>query len=249
MPMNNTIQMTKRIFSSGLAVALLLIAARHLSAEVKPKTVPFPVAASLGIPGATLNPGDYTIEVVNQLSDRIVLRVRDKSGAALSTFLGVRERQSSSRASGPVTWSNAVDGQKYLRGWNFQGAPSSVEFVYPKDDAVKIATANPSKIPAVDPGSEGKPTDNTLSQSDMELLNLWLLHLDQVSGGQGSIKAERYESASSPQQKPVVASLPHTASSMPLVWLAGLGALLAGVFLRILRIRAVRSRDAAPCTR
>jgi hypothetical protein len=143
----------------------------------------------LTIPGATLNPGDYTIEVVNQLSDRIVLRVRDKSGAALSTFLGV-ERQSPSRARGPVAWSNAVDGQKYLRGWNFQGAPSAVEFVYPKDDAVKIATANPSKVPAVDPGSEGKPTDNTLSQSDLELLNLWLLHLDQVSGGgQGSIKA------------------------------------------------------------
>lgn len=246
MPMNKTIQMTKRIFSGGLAVALLLIAARPLSAEVKPKTVPFPVAAPLAIPGATLNPGDYTIEVVNQLSDRIVLRVRDKSGSALTTFLGVRERQSSSRASGPVAWSNAVDGQKYLRAWNFQGAPSSVEFVYPKDDAVKIATANPSKVPAVDPGSEGKPTDSTLSQSDMELLNLWLLHLDQVGGGQGSIKAEKFESGSSPQQKPVVASLPHTASLMPVVWLVGLGALLAAALLRIFR---VRSGNAAPYAR
>jgi hypothetical protein len=203
----------------------------------------------LAIPGATLNPGNYTIEEVDHLSDRIVLRVRDKSGAEISTFLGVRDKQSPSRASGPIAWFNAVDGKKYLRGWNFPGAPSSVEFVYPKDDAVKIATVNPSKVPAVDPASEGKPTDRTLSKSDMELLNLWLLHLDQVSGGQGSIKAEKYETASSPQPKAVVASLPHTASLMPVVWLVGLGALLAAAFLRIFRIRAVRSRDAAPCAR
>lgn len=245
MPMNEKIQTMKRILSGGMATALLLIAALPLSAEVKPQTVPFPVATALAIPGATLDPGNYTIEVVDHLSDRIVLRVRDKSGADISTFLGVRDKQSPSRGNGPVAWSNAVDGKKYLRGWNFPGAPSSVEFVYPKDDAVKIATANPSKVPAVDPASEGKPTDRTLSKSDMELLNLWLLHLEQVSGGQGSIKAEKYETASSPQPKAVVASLPHTASLMPVVWLTGLGALLAAAFLRM---RAVRSDDAAPYT-
>ncbi len=79
-----------------------------------------------------------------------------------------------------------------LRAGTFPAVASVVEFVYPKADAVAIATSNPAKVPAVDPASEGKVTDNTLSQGDMQLLTLWLLSL---RTGRARERRRRYQSS------------------------------------------------------
>jgi hypothetical protein len=56
-----------------------------------------------------------------------------------------------------VLWNNAAGGKQYLRGWYFAGAPSVLEFVYPKAEAVAIAKSNQATVPAIDPASEGRP--------------------------------------------------------------------------------------------
>jgi len=91
-------------------------------------------------------------------------------------------------------------------------------------------------VPAVDPASEGKVADSTLSQDDMQLLTLWLLSLEQVgpsdaANAKPGIKAERYTQVAS-VQKPVIKALPHTASRVPLVWLVGFCSLIAAIMLR-----------------
>jgi hypothetical protein len=199
----------------------------------------FTISNPSHIPGATLTPGSYTIHVVTRLSDRVILKVDSVKGDVHSTFLGIPNRELQKPAStGAVKWGNPADGSQYLKGWYFPGSSSVVEFVYPKAEAVAIASSNPAKVPAVDPASEGKVSDNTLSQDDMQLLTLWLLSLEQVgpSGGVGtakpSIKAERYMQVAS-VQKPVIKALPHTASSMPLVWLLGFCSLIAALVLRL----------------
>ena len=145
-----------------------------------------------------------------------------------------------------MKWANSPDGTPYIKGWYFNGTPSVIEFVYPKDDAVAIAKSNPAKVPAVDPASEGKVSDNTLSQDDMQLLTLWVLSLEQVGPGNApSIKAARYEMASV-SQKPAIKALPHTASWLPWVWLSGICSLIAAMALRIIasqnRTSSVRER-------
>src|SRR5271156_4656945 len=195
----------------------------------------FTISQPSHIPGATLEPGSYTIHVVNRLSDRVILKVDSTKGDLHSTFLGIPNSELQKPASsGPVKWANPADGSQYLKGWYFPGSASVVEFVYPKAEAVAIAMSNPSKVPAVDPASEGKVTDNTLSQGDMQLLTLWLLSLQQVGpGGAPSIKAARYEMASA-SQKPAIKALPHTASWLPWVWLTGLCSLIAAGTLRFI---------------
>ncbi len=198
----------------------------------------FTIASPSHIPGATLEPGSYTIHVVNRLSDRVILKVDSVKGDLHSTFLGIPNSEIQKPASsGPVKWANPADGSQYLKGWYFPGSPSVVEFVYPKAEAVAIAMSNPAKVPAVDPASEGKVSDNTLSQDDMQLLTLWLLSLEQVGPSTSSeaakpgIKAERYTQVAS-VQKPVIKALPHTASMVPFMWLVGFCSLIAAFMLR-----------------
>jgi hypothetical protein len=203
-----------------------------------PATPPadFTLAAPTHIPGAMLQPGTYSIRVVNRLSDRVILKVDAVNGSLHSTFLGIPNGKIERPAnSGAVKWANTSDGTPYIKGWYFSGGSSVVEFVYPKADAVAIATSNPAKVPAVDPASEGKVADNTLSQDDMQLLTLWLLSLEQVGPGDATgIKAARYEQTASVSQKPVIKALPHTASLLPWVWLTGICSLMAAGMLRVM---------------
>jgi hypothetical protein len=194
----------------------------------------FTLSSSSHIPGATLQPGTYSIHVVNRLSDRVILKVDAANGTLHSTFIGIpNDKLEKPAASGPVKWTNSPDGTPYIKGWYFPGNSTVVEFVYPKAEAVAIATSNPAKVPAVDPASEGKVSDNTLSQDDMQLLTLWLLSLEQVGPGNApSIKAARYEMASV-SQKPAIKALPHTASWLPWVWLTALCSFIAAGMLRI----------------
>jgi hypothetical protein len=196
----------------------------------------FTISSPTHIPGATLQPGDYSIQIVNRLSDRVILKIDSADGSLHSMFLGIPNGMIEKPASsGPVKWANSAEGASYLQGWYFPASSSVVEFVYPKAEAVAIVKANPAKVPAVDPASEGKVADNTLSQEDMQLLTLWLLSLEQVGPGDAvSIKAARYQQTASVSQKPVIKALPHTASWLPWVWLAGLCSLIAAGMLRVI---------------
>ncbi|MBB5338913.1 hypothetical protein [Tunturiibacter gelidoferens] len=227
-----------RLKSLMLCASLCSFSAVLWAAGPATSTADFTISNPSHIPGATLEPGSYTIHIVNRLSDRVILKVDSVKGDVHSTFLGIPNSEiQKPAASGPVKWANPADGSLYLKGWYFAGSSSVVEFVYPKAEAVAIATSNPAKVPAVDPASEGKVTDNTLSQDDMQLLTLWLLSLEQVSGtgdaAKPGIKAERYTQVAS-VQKPVIKALPHTASPVPLVWLLSYCSLIAAALLRLI---------------
>ena len=81
---------------------------------------------------------------------------------------------------------------------------SMVEFVYPKADAVAIAKSNQSKVPAIDPASEGKVADKNLSQDDMEVVTLWLLSSTTVGPNDSApaIKAEKYQQVATNEPPP-----------------------------------------------
>ena len=238
----------------------------------------FTVTQQTKVPGETLKPGDYTIRVVDHLSDRLIVRVDSTNGKIHSTFLGLRDASiNAPSAPGVVTWENAAQKTTYLKGFLFPNTTSVVEFVYPKAEAVAIAKSNQSKVPAIDPASEGKVADKGLSRDDMEVVTLWLLSATTVGPNDSvpAIKAEKYQQVAAneppPQpaqqlqqsrqddaassntdaasttaaapisvrapraHKPVVAALPHTASSMPLVWLVGLVSLFGALALRLFR--------------
>jgi hypothetical protein len=209
-------------FSVVLGLAPLSAAAA--STEVSKFTVSKPTE----IPGLTLQPGTYSIHVIDHLSERYIVRVDSPKQRVHSTFLALVDPAAPKPAvPGKELWQNPASGKEYMRGWSFAGEPVTLEFVYPKADAVAIAKTNNAKVPAIDPASEGKsPELKGLSRSDLELITLWLLSATQVGPGDNAagIQAERYPGAAQAAlHKPHIAKLPQTASFLP--WVALIGAL------------------------
>jgi hypothetical protein len=190
------------------------------------------------IPGLTLPPGSYVIEAVGHFSGRYVVRVDGRKVAPYS-FLALPNPEIPKPATpGLVLWNKPADGKQYLRGWYFAGAPSVLEFVYPKAEAVAIAKSNQSTVPAIDPASEGRPVSiKGLSKEDLDVVTLWLLTPTKVGPGDtsGGIQAEKYTKVASVERKPVISRLPQTGSDLPLIGLFGGCFLLAAMGVRVYR--------------
>ena len=203
----------------------------------------FQVDDKMQVPGKVLSKGSYTIRIVDHLSDRMIVQV-DHNGKMLSTFLALPSSGLPKQASqGPIVLSSGVNAKTALRGFTFPDG-TVAEFVYPKAEAVGLAKANDAKIPAIDPESQGLKGNPALSQTDRDMVTLWMLSPTPVGpndSGPG-IKAERYQAQQAsvstpprPKPRPAVAALPHTASNLPLTMFFGL--LCSGAALVLMRRR------------
>jgi len=186
----------------ALVCAASLLAGSAVMYAAEPVASQFTISEQSKVPGLTLKPGKYSIRVVDHLSDRLIVRVDSAQGDAHATFLGIQNGSITKPSStGPVVWTKSPKGGTILRGFEFPGGGSVVEFVYPKAEAVSIATVNDSKVPAIDPASEGKVADKGLSKDDLEVVTLWLLSSTTVgpNDAKPGIQAERYQAPPSSQ--------------------------------------------------
>ena len=179
--------------------------------EVNDEEASFTVDNQTQVPGKTLKAGEYTIRIVDHLSDRMIVRI-DRNGKQETTFLAlpVSGLQNPSQQ-GPIKLVGGK-GKNALRGFSFPNG-TLAEFVYPKEEAVFIAKANNTKIPAVDPASEGLPTDSALSSEDMKMVTLWMLSPVAVGpdGSGKGIAAERYQAT----RQTVAVQAPKSAVTAP----------------------------------
>ncbi len=217
-----------------LSVPALVLGTLPLhAADTDHPSATFQVTNASAVPGHTLASGTYSVEVVDHLSDRYILKVKDGDGKNSALFIGIPNKALPPGSRGEVVWTTPAGGTTYLRGWQFPSLPG-LEFAYPKNDAVAIAKANGVQVPAIDPESEGMVSNTTLSANEMHIITLWLLTPTRVGpSSPAGIAAARYSQVASAAHKP--AKLPHTASELP--WLALLGSLaLAGAAgLRVTR--------------
>lgn len=202
------------------------------------------------IPGATLPPGAYSIKIVDHLQDRVLLHIDGNGGTSHALFIAVPAKIAGRGAhSGKILWQSAANGKTAMRGFDF--GQSTLEFVYPKDDAVALAKANGTPVLAVDPASEGKaPQLTRLSNDDMQTVTLWTLTPERVGGSTAdtTISANKYQAkpangstqqvARAENRPPVTKVLPHTGSNLPLILLGGILAALGAGWLRVRRSSA-----------
>jgi hypothetical protein len=229
------------VFLPALLLPQAVLASYHSNKIPGSGTSALRVAEKTQVPDGTLSVGDYTIRIADHLSDRVIVEVSGSDGSA-QKFLGVPTHDiASSSAPGPILMHGA-NSASALRGFAF-AKDNVIEFVYPKNDAVALAKANGVKVLAIDPASDNLATtqDAGLSNDDMKIVTLWMLTPTAV--GPGIEGAKYHPDAPQPIQtaevrKPVVARLPKTASELPLVWLAALSSLAAGVALTLRRLKA-----------
>jgi hypothetical protein len=229
--------MSRTTFAMALASAACLfsVATQAAFADNRP-SAPLRVDSITAIPGHTLPPGQYRIQVVDHLSDRYVLSVDNPDGTH-TLFLAIPEKRQP--AAGEVLWHNQASGATYIRGWQFSGMSSFLQFVYPKNDAVAVAKANNTQVPAIDPESDGMKTTASLSKEEAQMITLWLLTPTPVGpNAPAGIEAHKLQQVASLEKPNLPAKLPRTASDLPLFWLCGGLSLLGAGGLRMARLRA-----------
>lgn len=151
----------------------------------------FTLQQKTAVPGAVLTSGTYTIQVLDHLDDRTVVQITSQRSPSVTTFLAVSHADLGSPAGdGTLVWAKGLHGQAALRGFHFP-AGGTVEFVYPKDDAVALASANKAGVVAVDPASEKRPELAKLSPTDLQLVTLW--SLTPVTVGPGAVASKGIE--------------------------------------------------------
>ena len=200
--------MKAHYFLASLVVSSL--ATTTLAAAADSSSQPLQVTSTLKIPGATLQPGKYTVSVEDHLKDRAIVRV---SGTDSEHYLllAVPSKRLSPIRKGSFSYFQAADNTQALRGWKCSGCATPLEFVYSKADAVALTGTSAKPVLAVDPTYDKLPAN--LSADDMKVVTLWLVSPETITAdnkGQG-VKAAKLADAQ-PTEVAAAQSSPKTSA-------------------------------------
>jgi hypothetical protein len=130
------------ILTSTLVVGLLAaLSARPAHANDFDKLTYFTFSAPVEIPGASLPAGTYTFRLAD-LSSRNVVQVFSRDGKTLySTFFAIRDTRPEPADDPTVTfYETAAGSPQAIKTWFYPGERTGFEFIYPKEQATKIAS-------------------------------------------------------------------------------------------------------------
>jgi hypothetical protein len=231
------------LICAGL-VCLILAPTAHPDAWNKKTKVTF--AEPVEIPGeVVLQPGSYVLKLADSASNRHIVQVMNaEENRVYATILAVPNQRMRPAENTVIDFYETPAGEpKFLRAWFYPGDTLGQEFAYPKQRAMHIARAASTNVPvapddrkeevttAVSPGSEevalstrrgsqDSPTTDKSRAAEEEPRSIALNDLTSQRGESGFRQGG-------------AGRLPDTASSEPLLALAGLLCLGAAVAVRV----------------
>jgi hypothetical protein len=177
----------------------LFVAGPLMHAQSSGETQKVTLNEKVKIPGATLKPGDYTFSIEDRLQDRAIVRITGQDQNEHFLVLSVpNAKLGQSGSDGLIRFTTSKGKDAALKGWACPSCSPSLEFVYPKAEAVKLTDDSAEPVVAVDPTYDKLPAN--LSPDDMKVVTLWLLAPETITAGnQGKgVKAEKWASAAQP---------------------------------------------------
>ena len=123
------------------AVALVATLAPGARADEYTKQTFLTFSGAVQLPGITLPAGTYQFRLADPESGRRVLQVWDKDGSKLlTTLLTIPDQRMTPTDNPVVMFGERPSGQpQAIRAWFYPNESYGQEFVYPKDQAMKIA--------------------------------------------------------------------------------------------------------------
>jgi len=141
---------------AAIACSAMLLAATSTSAQtVADRTTFVTFSAPVSIPGAILPAGTYTFKLADSPANRNIVQVFDKDQMKLyATLLAVAADRTQAEGDPVVTFKEtAADRPPAVRFWYYAGERSGSEFIYPKSQAIAIASASGESVMSVDSDS------------------------------------------------------------------------------------------------
>jgi LPXTG-motif cell wall-anchored protein len=250
--------MLRRVVFLACSVALLAcVLATPSTAQTLDKRTLFTFSGPVSMPGVTLPAGSYLFRLADPHSGRNVVQVLNADGTKpYGMFFAVRAERFDPAPAPEVRFMETATGTPAaIKTWWYPGERSGYEFVYPKEQARRLAqgaslpvlttqtqttmteqtnTADLTRISSAgqetNVSADATPTASTpggtsqqgeIASSSVSIANATI---------PARIDASQVATTSQPAQR-TRASLPQTASMMPVVALVGCLALFAGIGL------------------
>lgn len=142
----------------SLAAVAGTLALTPLRADQWDKKTTITINTPVQIPSTTLQPGTYTLKLLDSSSDRHIVTVWDKDGMHLiTTVLAIPNYRLTPTGKSKFSfWESAVDHPAALRAWFYPGDNFGQEFAYPKAQAQQLSMTTHSQIPTLSAQDEGK---------------------------------------------------------------------------------------------
>jgi hypothetical protein len=181
-------------------------------------------------PSIVLEPGIYTMQLLDSQSDRHIVQVYDKDNHLITTALAIPNyRLQPTGHSAFVFWEVPAGQPPAMRAWFYPGDNFGQEFVYPKNMSTQIAEVAKVAVPTATVATVEEYKTAPISTTD-------------ETGTPATLDTATYtppapEPTPAPEPAPVPVELPHTASAVPLIGLVGLLSMLAFFAVRPARIR------------
>lgn len=226
----------KMMLFAGLAVLALLPGAK--ADEWNQKTI-FSFSGPVEIPGQILPAGTYVFKLANSQGNRHIVQVFNQNeNHVFGTFLAIPDYHLRPSTKPIIKFHERAAGSPdAIRAWFYPGRTYGHEFVYPKTKAVELAKANNMPVPSMptELTDDMKKPDAAIDGPEVVAMNSAPLMAEEPGGEEVEL-AEAFpaaESQASSTHAELPATLPTTATSMPLVGLIGLLSLGTAVTVRL----------------
>jgi hypothetical protein len=202
-------------------------------------------------PNIVLQPGNYTFKLLDSSADRHIVQVFDSNDHIITTILAINNYRLRPTSESTFTFWEVPAGQApALRAWFYPGDNFGQEFAYPKDMSAQIASSAKMTVPTVTAASVEEyktapvvATDETGNTAGLDTAvytppaPVVVAEVAAPAPAPAPAEVAVVEAAPAPLPVEVPQELPHTASSLPLIGLAGLLSILTFFVVRPARVR------------
>ena len=184
------------------------------------------------IPGQILPAGTYTVKLVDLASERHIVQFLDADGThVIATVLAINNWRLHPTGKTVVKFTETPgDNPEALKAWFYPGDNFGQEFVYPKQRAIQLAVAANEPVPALAEETANLKTVPVVAVTpeQKEVPVAEAIETTPPAAETTPLVAEN----TAPATAATTATLPKTASSLPLIALLGLGSLSAAFVLK-----------------
>lgn len=184
------------------------------------------------IPGKVLPAGTYVFKLLDSYSWRHIVQVfnADKT-EVLATILAIPNYRLEPTGETVIYFHERPgDSPEALRAWFYPGDNFGQEFAYPKKRAIQLAQASKEIVPA----ETVEPTESNLKTVPLVAITPEKKEEPVTEAIQVLPLHTPEQVAAAPQQAVKTEKLPQTGSSIPLIGLLGVAALIFGLGLKLL---------------
>src|SRR5271170_5415142 len=133
-----------------IASAIGLVAIPAATADDYDKMTKITVNEPVRLPTMTLQPGNYSLRLLEATGNRHVVQVRDENGKGIGLILALPNYRMIAKDRTVLQYWETPPGQpRAVRAWFFPGDNVGQEFVYPPSEAAEIAGYTGGLLPDI----------------------------------------------------------------------------------------------------